>query len=396
MIRTSLDASIATTLCLCLLATPALAQNATTDPHAASRTRVTPQQRAPEHPQQRPSVQPRVVTPRPSAVPGRTQTVPQGAQSRWNERPNQAPLSGGRELTPAQRGYTAAPQQQPTRPAYGVQPVQRQYQVQPAQRQYQVQPAQRQYQLPSAGQHMYQAPTSIYGAPASRGPAYSYAGARHTYTLTRPVPAYTPAQVHGYQWQALRGYGPGAGSAALRMGDIYTSSSVQQPDPVRAARWYAYSTHLGNVSAAFSLGQLYLAGEGVPLDPVRGYALIDWAAANGDPDAQAFMANDPPPPPPPAPDANVPLPPPPPLPPAPPRDNSSADGSDVIATLLFGGLAVAAVAAVLGSDAGDAAPPPPSGDHGVSLEACIKDDNLANQFGFNVPGVSASITGCIH
>lgn len=210
------------------------------------------------------------------------------------------------------------------------------------------------------------------------------------------MPQYSPVQVIGVQRQALRASGPASGFAALRMADVYVTPTSPQYDSFRAARWYAYAVGMGNTSAAFSLGQMYIVGQGVPQDPERGYGLIGWAGKYGDLDARTYLAQNPPPPPDPqtAPEALRPVPPP---PSAAPPDNSSSDSSDVIGWLAVGAAAVAGVAIVsslLGSNS-DATPPvQESSSHHGSLDICM-EANLGKVFNYEVQGVDLTAKGCI-
>ena len=393
MVRTSLDASVAAALCLCLFLPSAPAQN-TLPPKA-----VTPPARTPPHP---PARQTQPAPTQPQHPISARQPVPQTpARTTSPLRPNQ-PFATGTAITPAtpQRGYAgAAAQPSATQPPYATSPGQRIYQFPPT--------TQRQYQLPPSPNVAASArgTAGTYNTGSTRGAGSAIANrtsggsppTNRFYLPPRPVPSYSPAQVRGYQWQAMRGFGPAHNAAALRMGDIYSSPNPGQADPVRAARWYAYSAHLGNVSAAYSLGQLYLLGQGVPSDPARGYALITWAGANGDPDAQAYLASNTQPAPQGPIDDAVPLPPPPPPPPSAPADNTGSDGTDIIADILFGTLAVGVLAAALGSNSSDIpSPAPGSGEHGVSFEACGTVDDLGRKLGYNTSGIDFSVKGCLH
>lgn len=62
-------------------------------------------------------------------------------------------------------------------------------------------------------------------------------------------------------------------------------------DPTVMLRWLRESARRGNPTAQFSLGVLYHAGDGVPQDRLAAYAWLARAAAQGDPDALAAVAD---------------------------------------------------------------------------------------------------------
>jgi len=62
------------------------------------------------------------------------------------------------------------------------------------------------------------------------------------------------------------------------------------PDPVRARQSYAQAAEAGSAHALRGLAGMYLAGEGGPVDAATGYALLEIAAAAGDPIASDLLA----------------------------------------------------------------------------------------------------------
>jgi hypothetical protein len=62
------------------------------------------------------------------------------------------------------------------------------------------------------------------------------------------------------------------------------------PDPARARQSYAEAAEAGSAHALRGLAGMYLAGEGGPVDAATGYALLEIAAAAGDPIAGDLVA----------------------------------------------------------------------------------------------------------
>src|ERR1700759_2708164 len=72
--------------------------------------------------------------------------------------------------------------------------------------------------------------------------------------------------------------------AEFRVGFIYCQGNA--PNFAEATRWFQLASQHGHANAAFNLGQMYAAGQGVPKSPVEAVKYYRMAANQGFADAQ--------------------------------------------------------------------------------------------------------------
>jgi TPR repeat protein len=84
----------------------------------------------------------------------------------------------------------------------------------------------------------------------------------------------------------------GSLEAQRDLGALYATGDWTGPhDPSRAAEWYRRAAERGHIGAQYSLGFMYLRGEGVPSDPIEGLRWLHSAADQGDGQSLRLLAD---------------------------------------------------------------------------------------------------------
>ena len=81
----------------------------------------------------------------------------------------------------------------------------------------------------------------------------------------------------------------GDGTAAYTLGEIYLNGEGVNKDPAMAVKWFTVGMEHGNLDAQYNLGLCYLNGDGAVTDLSRGVSLIKGAADKGNLQAIRFI-----------------------------------------------------------------------------------------------------------
>ncbi|KAA6464917.1 sel1 repeat family protein [Acidobacteria bacterium AB60] len=84
----------------------------------------------------------------------------------------------------------------------------------------------------------------------------------------------------------------GSLAAQRDLGALYATGDWTGPhDAVRGAEWYRVAAERGHAEAQYSLGFMYLRGEGVQADPIKGLEWLRQSAGQGDESAIRLLAD---------------------------------------------------------------------------------------------------------